>query len=369
MNLVQIYTYPSHYRTSIYKLIDQEFNADFVTSDIHSSVKRMDLTLLRHNVRVFHCVKMNRRLFYIKGLSSLIRDDYDTYIVTGEPLNISVWLLLIRKFFFHRDKHIYLWGHGALGKEGSVKRFLNRLFYGMADGGLIYNERSTKLMIDRGTPANKLHTIYNSLNYNAQIDIRKSLKPSHVYVDHFGNNYKNLIFIGRITTVKRLDLLIKAVGLLRTRGEKFNLTFVGDGVDRMRLEQLAEKLGIKEQIWFYGESYDELNNAELIYNADLCVSPGNIGLTAIHVLMFGCPAITNDDFDHQMPEFEAIHDGETGAFFHLNDSMSLADSISSWLKQHASDREKVRQACYKEIDSKWNPYNQIKILKTILNNS
>ena len=60
-----------------------------------------------------------------------------------------------------------------------------------------------------------------------------------------------------------------------------------------------------------GECYSEETNAKLIYNADLCVAPGNIGLTAIHVMMFGCPAITHNDFKWQMPEFEAIKSMET----------------------------------------------------------
>ena len=84
--------------------------------------------------------------------------------------------------------------------------------------------------------------------------------------------------------------------------------------------------------------------------------------------MFGCPAITNDDFAHQMPEFEAIHEGLTGTFFKAYESDSLTDSISSWLAAHGNQREEVRQACYKEIDTYWNPKNQIKILKRVIEN-
>ena len=87
----------------------------------------------------------------------------------------------------------------------------------------------------------------------------------------------------------------------------------------------------------------------------------------MHVLMFGCPAITNNDFNTQMPEFEAIQDGITGAFFTANDSLSLAECIKQWFVGHKGDREKVREACYKEIDSKWNPHVQIEIMKKTLN--
>ena len=187
-----------------------------------------------------------------------------------------------------------------------------------------------------------------------------------MYQEHFGNENRNVVFIGRLTSVKRFDLLIDAVALLKRRGEQVNVTFVGDGAERQNMEKRVDELGIREQVWFYGACYDERKNAELIYNADVCVSPGNIGLTAMHVLMFGCPAITNDDFDHQMPEFEAIQEGRSGAFFRAGDSASLADVMSRWFATHSEDREDVRKACYDVIDSKWNPHNQIRILKEVL---
>ena len=82
--------------------------------------------------------------------------------------------------------------------------------------------------------------------------------------------------------------------------------------------------------------------------------------------MFGCPAITNDDFNHQMPEFEVIREGETGSFFNAGDSDSLANCIDGWFASHISNRDQVRQACYNEIDSKWNPHHQLEIIKSVL---
>ena len=109
--------------------------------------------------------------------------------------------------------------------------------------------------------------------------------------------------------------------------------------------------------------YDENINAELVYNADLCVSPGNIGLTAIHVLMFGCPAISNDDFSHQMPEFEAIQEGKTGTFFEMDNINDLSAKIDAWFMTNGNKRDEIRLNCFKEIDEQWNPYFQIEVLK------
>lgn len=365
MRLIQIDNIAAHYRAPIYMLMDREFGCDFCFGDKWDDIKKMDYSLFTHCIKEVKNVFFSQGFYFQKGVTGLIWKDYDSYILLGEVRCLSNWCFIFLSLFYPR-KRIYFWTHGVLEKAGLLKRLSHRFFYSFCDGVFVYNERSTQLLAEEGIPKRKLHTIYNSLDYDAQLPIRNSLKPSHLYQEHFGNDNKNIVFIGRLTQVKRFDLLIDAMAQLKERGELVNVTFVGDGVERHNMERRVDELGIREQVWFYGASYDEQKNAELIFNADVCVSPGNIGLTAMHVLMFGCPAITNDDFDRQMPEFEAIREGITGSFFKADDSHSLANNISQWFNVHSDDREKVRQACYSIIDSKWNPHNQIRILKEVL---
>ena len=44
------------------------------------------------------------------------------------------------------------------------------------------------------------------------------------------------------------------------------------------------------------------------------VSPGNVGLTAIHSLSYGTPVLTHNNFNNQMPEVESIQPGFNGYF-------------------------------------------------------
>ena len=158
-------------------------------------------------------------------------------------------------------------------------------------------------------------------------------------------------------------MLIDAVTLLKQRGCAYNIVFIGDGEMRQDLECLVAKKNLTNNVWFFGACYDEQTNAELIYNADLCVAPGNVGLTAMHTMVFGCPVITHDDFKWQMPEFEAITKGITGDFFRYGNIDSLAETINNWLLSKRNKREEVRQNCFKEIDNNWNPKFQMEIFK------
>ena len=355
----------AHYRAPIFELIDKEIGCDFCFGDKLGDIKKMDYTRLHGRVITVHNI-ISKKFEYQKGLIKLLFTKYNTYILYASPRCVSMWLFLVLRKLFFSKKKVYGWSHGMLGKEGRKTWWIYRRMFNLLDGAFIYNERSTQIMAERGIPASKLHTIYNSLDYDKQLPLRESLVNTSIFKNHFENDNKNIIFIGRLTKVKRFDLLIDAISLLKGRGELVNVTFIGDGEERNNMERLVEEKSIKEQVWFYGACYDERTNAELIYNADLCVSPGNIGLTAMHVLMFGCPAITNDGFDSQMPEFEAIQENNTGAFFKEGDSVSLADCISRWFKDHKNEREKVRESCYQIIDTKWNPHNQIRILKAVL---
>lgn len=356
-----------HYRIPIYQLIDKELGCDFCFGDKLGDIKKMDYSALKGDVTEVHNVFF-KGIEYQHGVLKLLRKDYDTYILYSGTHCVSTWLFLMLKKVFYPKKRVYAWSHGMLGKEKGFALWLYKRLFGLFTGAFIYNERSRQIMIENGIPAEKLTTIYNSLDYDKQLPLRQSIQAKHIYQEHFGNENKNIVFIGRLTKVKRFDLLIDAIVKLKESGELVNVTFIGDGVERQNMEAMIETLGIKEQVWFYGACYDEKTNAELIYNADLCVSPGNIGLTAMHVLMFGCPAITNDDFDHQMPEFEAIEDGKTGTFFKAGDSTSLAETISQWFAGPGKNREQVREACYDVIDEKWNPHHQIEIFKRVFLN-
>lgn len=347
--------------------MDKELECDFCFGDTWDDIKKMDYNLLSHNVTEVHNMMIGHGFYYQKGILGFLAKSFDAYILVGETRCLSTWLFCIIARIFFAHKKVYFWTHGWYGKESKFEKLIKKIYLKLPNGGcFLYGNHARELMIQEGFNADKLYVIHNSLDYDVQLTIRESMQAKPIYQEHFGNGNRNIVFIGRLTKVKRFDILIDAVRILKQRGEMVNVTFVGDGVKRQNMEAMVAEMSIKELVWFYGACYDEKTNAEMIYNADLCVSPGNIGLTAMHVLMFGCPAITNDDFCHQMPEFEAIQDGKTGTFFKSGDSISLADSISRWFAEHGKDREQVRQACYKEIDTGWNPHNQIKLLKEVL---
>lgn len=366
MKLCIIYNSAAHYRAPIFRKLDDTFDCDWYFGPSYGNIKQMDYSTLKGKVTLQLRIGLGP-LDYQRGVIPLIFDkQYDKYLVLANTKCISTWLFaLISRLL--PNKKVFFWSHGFYGKESKIEAFIKKLYFNLPNGGtFVYGNYARELMKKAGITESKLFTIHNSLDYNEQIEIRNLLSKTSVYQEHFGNNNNNLFFVGRLTPVKQLDMILDAMSISRAKGKNYNMTFIGGGEEKENLEHKVKDLNLNEQVWFYGPCYDEKELSLLIYNADLCVAPGNIGLTAMHSMVFGTPCITHDDFPYQMPEFEAIVSGKTGCFFKRNNVEDLAAKIDKWFTEGGAEREIVRANCMKEIDSSWNPYFQIEIFKEVL---
>ena len=364
--ICSIFNLAALYRQPIYELMDKELKCDFyITKWKVSPFKQMDYGILKGYKGSGRQIDLFKGFYWQTDTINKVFKPYKHYILSGEPHSISTWIVLLLAKLF--GKKTYLWSHGWYGKEKKAKILLKKCFFKLSTKVFLYGDYARDLMIDEGFMPEKLICIYNSLDYKKQIKIRESLNESKVYSNHFNNDFPVLIYIGRIQKVKKLEMILNAIKVLNTEGCFCNLVLVGNDSEGLNLEGVSEKIGINEQVWIYGACYSEEILGELIYNSSICVSPGNIGLTAMHSLVYGTPIITHNNFKNQMPEFEAINKGVSGDFFNENSLTDLVSKIKLWVSKDIKLREDTRKHCYKVIDEKYNPQVQIEILKkTIL---
>lgn len=367
IKLCCIFNIPSLYRESIYKELDKRYECEWYFEKENIDIELFDTVQLKR-VNILKHVNILGRAYCMRGLFHQLwrRTDFNAYLIVGAPMCISIWILCIFLKIFHHKKKIYFWTHGWYGKENRIEGFIKKTFLRLADDIFLYGNYAKEKLVKEGLKLDNLHVIHNSLSYDLQLKLRHQMVSTDIYKKHFSNSDPVLLFIGRLTPVKKLDLLIEALSILNRGENKYNLVFVGDGVERDSLERKVKDLDLTNQVWFYGSCYNELINAELIYNSDACVAPGNIGLTAIHALMFGCPVITHNDYPYQMPEFEAIVPYKTGNYFNRGDVDSLACVIDDWFKIQGCSREFVRECCYKEIDENWTPRYQMSVIQNVI---
>lgn len=361
-----VFPYAPLYRGPIYSLMDETFDCTFFfCGDSHRNLKYMDYSVLKHVNTELKDSSWYGFRFY-RGISKINFSNFDIIVHPGTLRNPSSWYLQIKMLFKKNTPKIVLWTHGWYGKESKLEKILKRLYFSMVDQILLYGNYAKDGLTELGVKSEKLKVIYNSLDYDAQLKLRQTIEPSDVYREHFGNDNKVLICICRLELRKRLDLLLEALEMLNKGEEQFNAVIIGDGQDKEHLVSLVKEKRIENNVWFYGSCFDERSNALLLYNADLCVVPGDVGLTAMHSMMFGTPLITHNCFKYQGPEFESVKPMVTGNFFEHNSVKSLADKITEWFANN-KDRNKVRKECFQEIDKFWNPHVQLDILKQTFN--
>jgi len=358
-----IFNFAPHYRTEVYLRMERELGCDlYFGNRVSAKIKKMDYDLFQRPPKELRYVRFIRHFYWLMGSLLLCFKPYDSYLLTGEPYCLSSWaVMLINRL---RGRQSLVWTHGWYGDETPIKRIIKHTYFSLANQVLLYGNYAKSLMVKEGFNPEKLHVIYNSLAYSQQVSIRQQLQFSTVFSDHFGNTEPTLVFVGRLEPQKKLHLLLEALAQLTESTP--NVCIVGDGRSRASLKALADELGLSSRIWFYGACYEEPVLAELIYNAHLCVSPGEVGLTAIHALTYGTPVITHSSFPQQMPEFEAIEPNKTGLFFQRDNIQALSKTIQNWLFKYPTKSQDIVNACFSKVDKYYNPAYQLELLKQVL---
>ncbi len=302
-----------------------------------------------------------RKYLWQRGLNRLaLSKEIDTIILYGYLSHFTTWTGAILARL--SGKRVLIWGHGPKKKHALLP--LQLLLYRLAHGWLLFGHLGRYMLIDHGFPPDRCYMVFNSLDYDKQKEVRESITPQ--YLDSrrrelFAHpDLPILVFIGRLVPLKKLDMLLDAARLLEGKGLKTNVLYIGDGPERQRLEQIAADYGMSDRVCFYGPCYDEREIATLLMMSTLCVSPGFVGLTAMHALASGTPVITHDDPTTQAPEYQAIIPRYNGMFFRKDDVEDMARVIHEWFSL-GLDAEQVRRNCIDIIEKYYNPTSQVRI--------
>lgn len=349
MKVCYIFNIAPAYRKPIFSLMQSELDCDMYFGD-HSAegIATLKIDSPQELKNRYSGTKL---IWQRRAIRKALARRYDAYILTGNPGIRSNWIIILLARLMGRK--VYLWSHGLHGNEQGTELKKHLAYLRFAGNALLYGERAQKLLADHGITNTTV--IYNSLDYDGQLEIRAKASDMGLFRNYFGNDLPTICYLGRLTATKQLDMLLRAMQSLDC-----NLIIVGGGAVEQQLKDYADELGVTDKVWFYGESYDEIFNGTVLANCVATVNPSSIGLTAIHSLMFGTPVITHNHLESQAPEAEVVEEGITGYYYEYGNQQSLAETI-----RYAISQPKPVQACYNIIEKKYNPKVQIGILKSI----
>lgn len=340
-----------------------EFFAD--DSDHKTGIKCIDLSN-EPSFRKAPIVDLPFGLTWQTGILRLsLTQRYHAVIFLADASSISTWMTaLICRL---RGKDVLFWTHGWTRRDSWVRGIVKATFFRLANKLLLYGEHAKAVGEQAGFPRDRMHVIFNSLDFDYQTKLFENQDDAQVQLTRI-NYFREYttpvaIAVGRLTVSKRFNLLIEAIGILKRRGHPVNALLVGDGPMKDDLVKLAESQQVS--VAFIGSCFNEEHLCTLFMAANVTVSPGNIGLMCMHSLGYGTPVITHDDSMDQMPEFEAIQPGLNGDLFSKSSVDSLAQTIFHWTQQSNIQRS-VRIHCRDSIKHQYHARNQAILIEQAL---
>jgi len=218
--------------------------------------------------------------------------------------------------------------HPELKNSGFLRKILYKLqspmikfIINQSTKIIVANEYEEKIFLEF-SDSNKIQKIRNGVNLNTLKSTTKYFKKKHD-IDH-----PFILFIGRFSKIKGIDVLLYAINNLKDRDKLKNIKFVIMGVDfgfQKQMFQMVEQLNIKEQIHIIkNPSRDDViaayNESEfLVLPSRWELSP----LTPLEGFAFKKPVISTNV--HGIPF--TITNGENGILVEDEDYVGLANAI------------------------------------------
>jgi glycosyltransferase involved in cell wall biosynthesis len=150
----------------------------------------------------------------------------------------------------------------------------------------------------------------------------------------------DIVVVGRLVPIKRLDVFVEAMALVRHRLPGVTATLVGDGPERRRLGDAARRLGVDDRLRFAGFHRDV---RPWLATARLCVLSSDsegLPLALVEAMMSGLPVVATDVGDVG----DLVEDGVSGFLVPRRDPQRLADRIVEALGNEARRSELGRRA-------------------------
>jgi len=168
----------------------------------------------------------------------------------------------------------------------------------------------------------RIAVIPNGASMNRYQPTDSFLDPGFERID---NRDLVIFYIGRLVPEKGVSILINAFQRVSGEIPTAKLVIAGRGPQGPELQDLVEKLGLSDRVWFTGYVSDELRD-RIYHRADVAVFPSlyePFGIVALEAMASGTPVVVSDVGGLA----EIVVDGETGLKVEPLDEESLASAM------------------------------------------
>lgn len=221
-----------------------------------------------------------------------------------------------------------------------LKPFI-KLIWKKADA-VISNSVGLRTLALKTKSDQKIGIIYNGIN-------TEIFKPD----ENMPDREKFIITSGasRLTDRKGLNYLVEAVAILVSKYPNVQLKIIGEGNAKKRLEELSEKMKIKDKVEFIGRvSHREVS--KYYQEADVFVLPSlNEGMSnaMLEALSSGLPLLATDTGGTK----ELVTDGENGYVIKMKNASNIAEKIEKLINNSELKKKMGEASRQKALGLSW----------------
>lgn len=183
--------------------------------------------------------------------------------------------------------------------------------------------------------------LQHTIDIDGVIPISCGIQASNYTPDLTPRDANRLVFVGRLTTEKQIDVVLRGLAKLDP-GLDVTLDIVGTGDQRRNLEELGAELGVSDRVTFHGHTTDEELKALLTHaSAFVIASIAELqSIATMEAMASGLPIVAADAV--ALPHL--VHDGENGYLFEPGNVDDLAAKLTTVLTQSPQERLRMQQA-------------------------
>lgn len=217
--------------------------------------------------------------------------------------------------------------------------FLDRIFVKLAWADA---ERTFKMTRAVTTPTRKAADFLEStIDISGVIPISCGIDRSNYSPDLTPRDANRILFVGRLTTEKHIDVVLKALSQLDPALDA-SFDIVGGGDQRAKLEALAQQLGVASRVTFHGHASEE--DLRALYSRASVFAIASIAelqsIATMEAMASGLPIVAANAV--ALPHL--VHDGENGYLFEPGDADELAARLTDVLTAAPDERTRMQRA-------------------------
>lgn len=275
-----LYNQLFHYRIPIFNILAEKFDITVAYSEGQDYNEKFNFKIRKLSIKRY------KRFVIHKDNILNYCNNFDVVIAYGD----IAWLKLsLLPFYWNRKFKFIFWSIGVSAsyekKFDSVTKWDNvrNFFYKKADAIVFYSDYPIKKYVENGFERKRLFVAPNTVEVAMKV-----FNPIE--------KRNSILFIGTLYFEKGLVALLENYRQAYLIDHRiYPLIIIGDGKERLQIENWIEDNNLGDKIFLKGAIYNENILSEYFNEAVVCISPNQAGLSVLKSFGYGVPYITMQD--------------------------------------------------------------------------